>query len=1550
MSFSPIQGSALIEKQYKRYLGTMFSLNDADYQQQFTRQLNDHSMFAVGPYLDAHDNFATGHTIRQLVNDHVLPRYFLKYNFYLDRPLYVHQETALRKALDKNNIVVSTGTGSGKTESFLMPILAGLAEEAENGTLTNDVRALLIYPMNALANDQVERLRELLKDTPDVTFGCYTGQTREKTTEALAEYIKLNKKQPLKNELISREQMKKRQPHILITNYAMLEYLMVRPDDSVFFSCNTWRYIVLDEAHVYRGSTGIEVGMLLRRLKATLNCESLQYFITSATLGDENENDAVAEFASTLTDEPFSACDVIRAVRVPVPRPQNELSIPVNIYQVLAEKIDAGESKDKINQWVYENLASYGLNSQKPLFDLVHRDENYWKLRNILKTPSPINEIAAQLGISECDIEHLVTVASFCEEDGIRLLDARYHTFLRATDSVFVTLSPSKKLFLTRKKEHLEPADGRTYRVFEIAACSACHAIYLIGKLDNDTGCFEQNSKLGTKDLFYLGTQTSKTDEDTQNDETEDVPGTLCAICGHFHRNKVRNDATCSHSAQFFVPVVQVKRLGEGHRLKKCVCCEAVNNYGILRSFFTGQEAVTSVIATSLFNALPDKTSVSAIQTLDEDDFGFGFSGAGSSNDAVNISQAKQFLCFSDSRQASAYFATYLDTSYRKLLYRRVLAEQTKSFNRPMLLREVCEDLEVFFERKGFLKGTAYRMEKESWKAVLAEAADITSDVSLSGMGMMSFGLEPGIFQANPMLNMSAEEVNMLLNVLISSMINDLAIQIPVAMTEEDREFYSYGAMGARYVALGGDSSKNLKSFIPKNATRSNKRFDYLKRILNIKKPSAFDDDNVRKMLMALWKMLLQNNIIVPYDDGYQLNTEKLFIHRPSRWYRCSKCHKLTPYNIAGVCMTYHCQGNLDAADPDTELSDNHYYRLCHDMELRPLRVKEHTAQLNRDKAYEYQQDFKDKKIDVLSCSTTFEMGVDVGSLETVFMRNMPPMPSNYAQRAGRAGRSRNSAAFALTFCNRSNHDFAYFDRPVDMINGRIHAPHFSIHNEKIAIRHLYASAMAFFWRAFPRFFSTVGQMSSISDGIEENGFSLLRKYLSQKPESLKEFAKRFLPVELYCAFGCDHYGWLEGFMNVDDGVLTRAVSEYDYEVNLLEQARQEAFLAHRSTGYFEQRLRNYRNESILSFMSRKNVMPQYGFPVDTVSLSITGKTNNQQYGVELQRDLAMAISEYAPDSQVVANGELFTGRYIRKVPSIGWKSYDYVYCKECGTLNIHLHTSDEDIDASLVSCHVCGALFDHNEIKTFIIPAFGFEIDPDDIKRPGLIRPEKTYRTDVSYVGYRNGVELKPMAVRNTEALVLFSENDEMAVLNQSDFYICQKCGYGETSHTFFLDSKKEHLMPSGRKCGNSFLKRLSLGYRFETDVFMMHFPDYPLIDSAEANSVMYAFIRGIADVLDLEENDIAGCLQSMNTVHGRGYCLVFYDTTPGGAGHMRRLQNVVLLNKAIDRASELMKRCTCGGPEGHASCYACLRSYRNQKLHDILDRSLAIQYFSQL
>ena len=773
-------------------------------------------------------------------------------------------------------------------------------------------------------------------------------------------------------------------------------------------------------------------------------------------------------------------------------------------------------------------------------------------------------------------------------------------------------------------------------------------------------------------------------------------------------------------------------------------------------------------------------------------------------------------------------------------------------------------------------------------------------------------------------------------------------------MTEEDREFYAYGASPVRYDLAVGDSSKNLKSFAPKNKNRSNKRSDYIIRMLKRKSPDLADPEMVKKLMASLWNNLVASRILSYQDDGYQIDFQKIFINQPTKWYRCSKCGKLTPYQIAGVCPTYQCNGTLTEAYPDQELAENHYYRLAHDMDLQTLRVREHTAQLSRDMAYQYQQDFKNKKIDVLSCSTTFEMGVDVGSLETVFMRNMPPMPSNYAQRAGRAGRSKNSAAFALTFCNRASHDFSFFNKPEEMISGKIHAPHFNLINEKIAIRHLYASALAYFWRKNPDLFSTVQKMADVTENtINENGYEELVKYLQTKPENLKEFLKDFLPAALYERFDCENYGWIDGLLEGTDGsegILTAAVEEHVYEVGLLEEARKEAYEAHRSTGYLEQRLKTYRQEDILSFLSRKNIMPQYGFPIDTVPLTIVSKRGNQTYGVELQRDLAMAISEYAPGSQVVANGELFTGRYIKKVPKIGWKMYDYIYREHCGTLNIDPHTGKEENDR-LQECKVCGDELGKSK-KTFIIPSFGFEIDPNDIRKPGLIRPEKTYRTDVYYVGYRSDLQTVEQSIGHTSAMTIFSEKDEMAILNKSDFHVCELCGYAESGAGFVAVVPKEHTMPSGKKCIGKYLRRYSLGYRFETDVFQICFQDYPLEfnNLGMATSVLYALMRGIVHVLDLEDSDKSGCLQTLSMEGHYYYGLIYYDATPGGAGHVRRLQNPLLLEKAVQYAYQLMTQCTCGDEEGHASCYACLRSYQNQKYHDILDRGLAKEYLGKI
>lgn len=207
------------------------------YKKEYEALLENQDAFAKGPYLDVTDAFEKGKCIAELIEEGILPKSFSKINMNMTRPLYLHQEKAIRKVATENrNLVVSTGTGSGKTESFLIPILRELATEAEAGTLCPGVRALLIYPMNALANDQTERLRSLLSNYPEIKFGVYTGQTKQKDADAIEDYKSLNNGNlPCENELISRDQMIASPPHILITNYAMLEYLMVRPRDSIFF-------------------------------------------------------------------------------------------------------------------------------------------------------------------------------------------------------------------------------------------------------------------------------------------------------------------------------------------------------------------------------------------------------------------------------------------------------------------------------------------------------------------------------------------------------------------------------------------------------------------------------------------------------------------------------------------------------------------------------------------------------------------------------------------------------------------------------------------------------------------------------------------------------------------------------------------------------------------------------------------------------------------------------------------------------------------------------------------------------------------------------------------------------------------------------------------------------------------------------------------------------------------------------------------------------------------------------------------------------------------
>ncbi|WP_028309572.1 helicase-related protein [Desulfitibacter alkalitolerans] len=1241
-----------------------------------------------------------------------------------------------------------------------------------------------------------------------------------------------------------------------------------------------------------------------------------------------------------------------------MPKELNELSS--DFYNEIADMINNLENEKKIVEEIQNSTSlCYKGNLEEVLYDVLLHEGNYWNIRNCLQSTRTVSELADLMNWSQRDIENFVTVASKAEKNGDRLFDARYHMFLRATESVFITLNPSRKLFLTRKHVHFEKDED--YKVFEIATCSFCHVIYIVGQIvDNRV---EQSSVVdedNIRSVFMLGNSISDIDEDhsleDENIKAEEYE--LCSRCGLLCRPGTPDEKRCGHEMSYFVNVFKIKIENTSKVLTKCLSCENTNNFGILRMFFSGHEAATSVIGTALFEQLPSYSI--KIETIEEDDDTGFVVGSGSITTETKLNMAKQFIAFSDNRQAAAFYSSYLDQTYKNILYKRLIIETLKDksyLSRGKGLSDFIEDLIYQYEKYNIAVKSTDFTQKEAWKAALHEIVDNNGNTSLFRMGLVGISLNTELMQGNSKLNLTADDVATICNVIALGIMSDAAVSYAANLNTADKQYFTHNGVEYSYTLSDADPKAYKRSFIPTKANMTNKRLDYFIKVLK-KAGNDITEDEARNLLeRGIWKIFLAMRYLKAGDGKYKIDAEKIVMSRHDDWYVCPKCQKITIHNAFNVCPSFKCDGELQSIDVEKTFNNNHYYRIYQELDIRELRVVEHTAQLNKEMAYEYQKKFKLKEIDILSCSTTFEMGVDVGTLETVFMRNIPPSPSNYAQRAGRAGRNKHSAAYAITFCNKSSHDFSFFKNPEKMIKGRIEPPKFNVENDKVAIRHLYASALGFFWKEYRDYFAKTSNMVESLEG-KPSGYDLFEQYLKSHPVGLKNYLSAFLSNSLAKRFGVDKFAWINGLLSKEsgeEGVFTKAVLEYEYEVSILKEAIERAMAAeHGRIDNLRQRLKVYRNEDVLSFLSRKNVLPKYGFPVDTVEMTIVDRTNKTRLGLQLQRDLSMAISEYAPDSQIVANGNLITSRYIRKIPNMSWKQYDYILC-ECKTLNIDPHTEDDEF-SNLDSYKQCGKLLNIASRKVFLIPQFGFEADGDRITKPGLKKPVRTYKGEIAYVGYKNDIAMNRFEIKKASIELGLSKADEMAVLNESNFYVCEYCGYTVLDNKEFKKTKREkHSAPSGYSCrndGSNRLKQFALGYRFETDVVQVRFLNPDLMDREVALSVLHGFLRGFSSFMYIEQNDIFGCLNYFfnNITHRPNYALILYDKTPGGAGHVRRLDNEKTMEGVLLETARLMAQCDCGGEDKGSSCYTCLRGYYNQNYHDRLKRSYVIDFINDL
>ena len=1596
--FDPIEASQNLKSGFIDYITTTFPITDPVYRKAFRDALNQEGFLSRGPFLDMSGSYKAGRSLNDLMNmglasqgfAHLEPVSEKDRELKLERPLYLHQERALLKAEKGKNLIVTTGTGSGKTECFLLPILQGLLqEEQERGELDHGVRAILIYPMNALANDQMKRMRLILKNYPNITFGVYTGNTRHSESDGKRAFHESYGKDAeiLENERLSRESMRDKPPHILITNYSMLEYMLLRPKDDIVFSGAKLRYIVLDEAHVYKGTTGMETAMLMRRLRARVTrpkegveARPVQYILTSATLGGKDADQEITRFGYQLCGVNFDAEDIVRSEDA-TPEMKAHEDYPLELFHKLSDTANA----------VANVLAEYGISDPAPegddaekLYELLLRCSLFAQLRKESAHTMELQALSKAMCITRQQLLDLVTVCTRAEKGKTALLKARIHYFVRALEGAYITLGADRQLMLTRQRE---TASGRA--VFEAAICKDCGRLALVGQEEGEQ--LIQVSRKTDKDPkacdFFLlwDDHTNRDDEerivfeDEEDDEiteTDEADRVICACCGAISgKANLAFGNICECAAPDYVHVRQVRRTKSGNTAK-CPAC----GHGEFRAFYLGSEAATSVLGTELFEQLPTKTvkPKPAVATAAAGKFKFGkFKPA-----VTEEERTPQFLCFSDSRSEAAHFAVYMEKSYQNFLRNRGIwqvVEDMKNngeYVKPVknfvnALTKIYCDAQAFDSwepRRSHLNQQELEdvSKKNAWLAIIGELYRSRNTISLSSMGLLHFRYssekyneqEDGIL-THLMENggLSKADADALMQRLFLDGVYTGALNAGKAysLNEAERESIFYTST-PQYLVLA--NKKDHKScdhgWLPRRRENGKTTIYYPNtRMHRVMKSTGWDEQEAYEFLQAVWEALELGDGQFAFDvrDFVICLNEK----PDTKTWRCKRCGNVTAHNLQNRCAILQCDGELEAVQPNVLQEGNHYVKRYRGNRMKPLQMREHTAQLSRDCQTQYQQAFVDGKLNALSCSTTFEMGVDVGGLETVYMRDVPPGPANYVQRAGRAGRTAHTAAYVLTYAKLSSHDFTFYKNPEKVISGKIQAPVFSLENEKVLNRHIFAVALAEF------FANDVGNAYHGNDRyylLNDGGYERLKEYLAQPSQDLTELLKRSVPDTLHQELGIADGSWTDKLIG-EKGVLELAVQNYRDERDDLKKKWEEArkagdedlanalYRMYRNlvSSPMDQKEKKASRKDLIDFLTRSNVLPKYGFPVDTVELQIGASGAGKISDLQLSRDLQMAIAEYAPGAQVIADGKMYTSRYLRKSgrggpEDTGWEKGYYAKCSSCGQENFTKNYLIENEGGKCVSCG--------HQIKGWLEtlePRLGFISEDVNGKEVPMHRPERDYKTEDCYVGDRNRkvLESHEFQIGLERVRLEATKNDSLAVVGYGEHAVCPFCGFAANDRDVL---PIPHKNARGYDCKfNGRSKVVRLAHTFKTDVVAITFWTPEAMKYEVMVSVMYALLEGLSKALDIERTDIKGCLHQVKW-SGCGkpiYSIILYDAVAGGAGHVRRIvtEDGREFQKVMQKAYDIVTGCKCT-----PSCYSCIRNYYNQKIHDQLSRQKAADF----
>jgi DEAD/DEAH box helicase domain-containing protein len=1580
------------------------------------------------------------------------------YRFPRSQHPYTHQVEAWRilSNPDPQSLVVASGTGSGKTECFMVPILDRLMRlrTEQDGRLTG-VRALFLYPLNALINSQRERLRAWTHGFGgDIRFCLYNGNTPERPDPA-----RITREHP--SEVLDRTTLRSSPSPILVTNATMLEYMLVRTADAPIIAQSKGKleWVVLDEAHTYIGSQAAEAALLIRRVLFAFGVkpDDVRFVATSATIGDPEgqAGQNLKRFLANVAGVDPGRVHVVAGERI----------VPSLDHVKQANKSDlvdlqSIDPEEEVSARRFNALTSHstarairhvfvGDASKAPVAKLSQLCELLFG-----KGSKPTRQQQVE-ALNWLDLLSGTRDETKEGKPGDPFLPLRAHFFHQTLSGLWACVDrncPVKSGALLNSESwrfgeiYLEPRKHCDCGspAYDLVTCSSCGTAHLIAGVTAE-GLVTHLRPQRALDEFELEMEDSDDDEngpDTSHD-TRAQQKLLIINQELDHVGAIDIDRVSRQMTEPSEASVRVHALEDVGSLT-CPVCQGKESLKteLFRYSRLGAPFLIGTIMPTLLEFAPD-----------------------GDKPADSPWRGRRLLTFNDSRQGTARLAAQLQQDaernrIRGLVYHislqhsregtdvsgdnrrneieRLQEIQSVSPN-PALEKLIGEKLEelnkasavtpISFEKLAqqlTMQGRDFeQMQAHYARHSPGTFADAAGSTELAKTFLVrEFGRRPK--RQNNLESMGLVAVHYPVLQTIS--------EVPAAVGQASdfdvdtwREFlkicldFFVRANGA--LAIAPAWRKWLGVPFPQrfligrdelDAARNQRRWPRAKRggllarllsyVLTAEITTTEGEDRIDTVLEGAWNDLVTKGLLQPTGDGRMLPLEKLAFAPMAHGWICPVTRRILDTTLKGVtpylpekqaAETANCQrielplydlpfgGETDellridrgrrwiSSQPEIrDLRDQGLWSDLNDrvIELSPyFTTAEHSAQQDSKTLQRYESDFKKGRINLLSCSTTMEMGIDIGGINMVAMNNVPPHPANYLQRTGRAGRRQELRSVAMTLCKSNPHDQSVFNDSRWAFDTPLPAPQVSLESRVIVQRHINSLLLSRFLlsklRGSEQTKLTCGMFFLDESSLAADFSAWCRSFVEGEDE-LTEGLHQL--IRHSTCEGQNLNRLTDEAAHLMDEISIKWLKEWEQleaeEVQITKEVGERS-PASRALQFHKER---HTREYLLRELATRGFLPAYGFPTNIAAfdnLTIgqylrekrNGREDNRYQRRELaSRDMVTALREYAPGSDVVIDGLVYKSAGItlnwhiptaqheaREIQEIRFVSR----CRRCGASG-----STHSLDAAR-TCELCGSENESSDVVQFLEPA-GFAVDfyqepGNDITTQRFIPVEAPWiDSDGEWLSLPNP-KLGRFRVSNRGHVFNQSRG-----INGQGYALCLECGRAEPMmpdgslpaafekpHRKLRRSREESAHCPGSDNPWKVKQRIVLGHEAWTDVLEIQLKSESgewLNDKVAATTLAVALRDSLAAAIGIQSTEL-GCEIKPSRLEFGGYCqsiIIFDRYAAGYASDAERLINNLF--RAARARLECLSNCD-------SACPQCVLDYDQRFAIDMLDRYAA-------